>query len=472
MSKKNLKKVSLGHIPMLALWIGVWGLAILRLWVSWLGSLEESEAILISCAAHPAGGYVEGPCGMPLLYTLLLWLHSLFSDATLLHSIRWISPISSVLLSYCVWKIARRITARRPAVAFWSVVGVNFLPWVNLASLVADGALVTASILLLAIITGWNAVEPNKEESGRSPLLPWILFGIILALGTLFYYPIGFLLPIAMLLYLRLHGTQHFPWRGVLCAFGLLTLGWIIPISWNARHDWIQWSSVARSFDCYLVYGLNVSLSLWITLSALIVPPLVLLASSGIWWRRGMIFLLILAGASSVVVLIMPDKIILSGLPSPRGVKEVGELAHEIVALRTQRRDISGKEPILIASTPGLASLLGEKINTGYDELQGAPPVFVAESPSLNSSYSLWPSYADALVPAAKDILYTEEKTVSPFLGRKAFYITTEAANELPQTITGAFNAVGLLKEVPLLKNGKPVTVRIYQCDGYRALAL
>ena len=472
MSKKNSKKVSLGHLSMLTLWIGVWGLAIFRLWASWSGFMEESEAILISCAAHPAGGYVEGPCGVPLLYALPLWLHSMHPDASLLHSIRWISPVALLLLSYCVWKIARRMAIRRPAVAFWSVVGVNLLPWVNLASLVADGALLTASILLLAIVTGWNAVDPKKEGSGSPSLLPWIFFGIVLALGTLVYYPIGFLLPIAVVLSLRLHGTQQFPWKGFLCSFALLTIAWIIPISWNARHGWIQWSSVARSFDSYLISGFSISLSLWITLSALLVPALVLLASSGIWWRRGMIVMLILMGVSSVAVLMIPDSIIPGGLPSPSGVQGSWELAHEIVKLRTQRADSSGKEPLLIASTPGLASLLGQKISAGYREMPGAPPVFVAESPSLNSSYSLWPNYADAIVPAVKDILYTEEKTVSPFLGRNALYITTEAPNELPQTITGAFNAVVLLEEVTLLKNGKPVTVRIYQCDGYRALAL
>ena len=472
MLKKNSKKVSLGHLPMLALWVGVWAFAIVRLWVSWSGSLDEGEAILISCAGHPAGAYIEGPCGTPLLYALLLSLNKFFTDPTVSHSIRWISPVASLLLSYCIWKITRRMAPRRPAVAFWSVVGVNLLPWVNIASLVADGALVTASILLFAVVTGWNVLDTTKEASGWRSLLPWMIFGITLALATLFYYPIGLLLPIVMVLRLRQYGAQPFPWKGFLCSFFFLVLGWIFPLTWNVRHDWIQWSSVASSFAYYRIFGFSFSLTLLVTLSCLVVPPLVLLASLGIWWRRGMIILLILMGASSAALLLMPERVIPQDLPSPSGVQGVWELAQEIVGLQNQRSDHSGKKPLLIAATPGLASMLGQKIAESYSELPGAPSVFVAESPSLNSSYSLWPNYADAIIPAAKDILYSEEKSVSPFLGRNALYITTEAPNEIPQIIKGAFNSVGLLKEMFLVKHGKNQIIRIYQCEGYRSLSL
>ena len=90
----------------------------------------------------------------------------------------------------------------------------------------------------------------------------------------------------------------------------------------------------------------------------------------------------------------------------------------------------------------------------------------------MNSSYAFWPSYQDAVAAAAPDNLYTEEKSASPFLGRNALYITTESREELPQTITGAFGAVGLLKEMPITVNGRTQVVRIYQCEDYRTLSL
>jgi hypothetical protein len=70
------------------------------------------------------------------------------------------------------------------------------------------------------------------------------------------------------------------------------------------------------------------------------------------------------------------------------------------------------------------------------------------------------------------DALYTEEKSASPFLGRNALYLTRETRKELPQTITGAFGAVGLLEELPLDWNGHQVTLRVYQCEDYRGLPL
>ena len=90
----------------------------------------------------------------------------------------------------------------------------------------------------------------------------------------------------------------------------------------------------------------------------------------------------------------------------------------------------------------------------------------------MNSSYSLWPGYPDAVGAGIRDTLYTQEKTTSPFLGRNALYITTESKEELPQTITGAFGAVGLLQEIVLKINGREVPVRIYQCEDYRTLSL
>jgi hypothetical protein len=47
-----------------------------------------------------------------------------------------------------------------------------------------------------------------------------------------------------------------------------------------------------------------------------------------------------------------------------------------------------------------------------------------------------------------------------------------EPPGELPQTITGAFGAVGLLKEAPITWNGEQHKIRIYQCENYRTLAL
>ena len=173
----------------------------------------------------------------------------------------------------------------------------------------------------------------------------------------------------------------------------------------------------------------------------------------------------------SGLMLLVPS-VIPSAFPSPIGVQGIGGIAEEVLSLRKARPDAKGERSFLIASTPGLAALLGSEIRVDYPERPGAPPVFAAESPSLSSSYALWPSYPDAVAAGVVDTLYTEEKSASPFLGRNALYITTETKEELPQTITGAFGAVGLLKELPITWNGRPVTILIYQCEDYRTLSL
>jgi hypothetical protein len=449
-------------------------LTILRLIVANRGSLGEHEALLMACARHPSFGYVEGPCGVPLLTSALLGIKGMIG-VEIFPLLRCLPPLALLLLSWCLWQIARSMAHRDQGVAFWSVMGLNLLPWVNMASVVMDGSMVTASLILLSVASGLQAMNSGTKRKSNpvkkeSPM-PWILFGLSLGLTTLFYYPVGILLPMALVGGIIVNKKIEIPWSGMTIAFALLLLAWLPPLLWNARHDWIQRSSVAHGFDTYQIGNFELSLSVCIALSSLSLPVLIMLSGWNVWLRRGMLLLLLGAASMSAGILGMPS-LLPADYPSPLGVQGVDELAQVSLLLRKERTDSKGREPFLIAGSQGVASLLGDKIHIAYPELPGAPGVFVLESPSLDSSYALWPSYADATALATKDLLYTEEKTVSPFLGGNALYITTESMRELPQAITGAFEAVGLLKEIMLTKNGRPECVRIYQCEHYRSLSL
>ena len=437
-------------------------LTALRISVATDGSLNESEAFLGVCAAHPAGGYIEGAAGVPLLLSLL---HALGISGTV--ALRWISPLAVIPLSWCVWWIGRRVAPHRPAVALWALLGVNLLPTVNLASLVMNGAMVTATLILLSVVAGWNAALSH----GGATLRSWALFGVSLAVTTLFWQPVGILLPLAMAFRFVDQGAKGFPVKGFITALGLLLLGWIAPLGWNARHDWIGWSSVAPGFDAIYLGSYSLSLGLLVALCAVITPFVVRLIYVARGWAIAVLLFGVLMASVSGVVLLVPS-VIPQGLPSPVGVRGIGDVAEQVVVLRKERPDAKQRPSFLIASSPGLAALIGSRVDLEYSERPGAPSVFAAESPSLNSSYALWPSYPDAVAAGIEDTLYTEEKSASPFVGRNALYITTETKEELPQTITGAFSAVGLLKEVPITWNGRPVTVRIYQCEDYRTLSL
>ena len=437
-------------------------LTILRISVATSGALNEEEAFLSVCAAHPAGGYIEGAAGTPLL---LAFLHALGISGSA--ALRWISPLAVLPLSWAVWWIGRRVAPHRPAVALWAVLAVNLLPTVNMASLVMNGAVVTAALILLSLVAGWHAALSH----GGSVLRSWALFGISLAVTTLFWQPVGSMLLLALAYRFVDQGAKAFPVKGFIIAFGLLLLGWIAPLGWNARHDWIGWSSVAAGFDVIYLGSHTLSLGLLLALGAAITPFLVRLAYVARGWAIAILLFGAIMAAFSGVILLLPSAIP-EGLPSPLGVSGMGEVAEQVVSLRKDRLDPKQRASFLIASSPGLAALIGSRVDLEYPERPGAPSVFSAESPSLNSSYALWPSYPDAVAAGIEDTLYTEEKSASPFVSRNALYITTETKEELPQTITGAFGAVGLLKEVPVSWNGRTMTIRIYQCEDYRTLAL
>jgi len=458
MNKKHAAPPSKQSIPLAVLvWAAVLAISFLRLSVATGGAPTEQEAFLVACAGHPAGGYVEGVAGAPLLINLT---HAGFP------SLRWIPVLATLLLSWCVWWIGRRVAPHRPAVAYWSLLAVNVLPPVTLASLVMNGAAVTAALLLLAVVAGWHAVLSRGAALGS-----WALLGIALGAATLFWLPSGLILiPVLCGAFVR-RGILEFPWRGSLLALGFLILGWIAPLAWNAKNRWIGWYGVAPGWDALALGSHHLSLGLIVAVCALIVPWLVLLAFRSRVWSLAMLVLAVACASVSGLWLMIPGTIP-PGFPSPIGVRGVGDIAQAVTALQQQRPDSKGQPSFLIASTPGLAALLGSRITTGYPERPGAPSVFAAESPSMSSSYAFWPSYPDAVAAGKADNLYTEEKSASPFLGRNALYLTTESRGELPQTITGAFGAVGLLKELPIEMNGRTQTVRIYQCEEYRTLSL
>lgn len=462
MKGKNSKTQPVGASRTAMLIGAVAALTALRISVATGGAFNENEAFLSLCAAHPAGAYIEGAAGTPLLLALLKAF-----GVSGVAALRWVSPLALLPLSWAVWWIGRRVAPHRHAVAMWAVLGVNLLPPVTLASLVMNGAMITATLLLLSVVAGWHAALAR----GASGIGAWALFGGTLAVSTLFWQPVGWLLPVAVAFRFLNEGGKAFPWKGLVAAFGLLLIGWIAPLGWNARHDWVGWSSVAAGFDAITIGSRSLSLGLLVALCGVITPFLVRLAYVARGWAVSVMLFGAVMALGSGVMLVFPS-VIPSGLPSPLGVQGIGDLAGELLSLRRGRPDAKGEQSFLIASTPGLAALLGSKITVDYPERPGAPSVFAAESPSLNSSFSLWPSYPDAVAAGVVDALYTEEKSASPFLGRNALYITTETREELPQTITGAFGAVGLLKEVPLTWNGRPVTIRIYQCEDYHTLSL
>jgi len=90
------------------------------------------------------------------------------------------------------------------------------------------------------------------------------------------------------------------------------------------------------------------------------------------------------------------------------------------------------------------------------------PPVYVVESPIVESQFSLWPRY---------DRVGTEAISAgqNPFLGRTAFYITDRVEEAAPAILTGTFERTEMITACEVRQNGGVLrTLRIFALRDYR----
>lgn len=501
----------------------VLALTALRLFLAASGHLNEVEAYLLLCGHHLDWSFIEGPAGVPAL--MRFGTH--FLGTTPL-GVRLFAPLLLCVASFVMTSLARSLHGEK--VAWWSVIAFNFLPLTNAAALVMDGTIVMASCWIIAVGAAWRVIVSKKKS-----LSSWFCFGALLAIGTQFSYPIGLLLLVVVLWELFIDGKLS-SYAGVTAALCFLILGWMGPFFWNLQHDWLSWSNMTwRSFCSWhfpmleitspffwstlvflplLLVGIvellmqcriqkkisekekallalllvpfffyihelghgQAGYSWMLILLGLLLPGVVAFFQKKIWLKKSGIALL---GLSLLFSFLLSAGIFSSAnyfsywnLPSVRGVTGLQPIAVEILRWRVAQQDAAGKLPFVIAQSPGLAALLGSVLPITYSELSEAPPVFVPESPSLESQFQLWPHYAEATAPVTVNPLYTEEKVTSPFLNRDALYITSESAEKIPQTIHGAFASIEPLEEVKLKEQGRERKLTIYHCKGYQMLSL
>lgn len=516
-------------------WIILGLLTVIRLLFAGLGHFSETESYLLLCSHHLDWGFVEGPAGVPAL----IGLSRLLGNIPLL--IRLFSPLLLLGASSILWRWTMELCNRR--VAFWVVMIFNLLPLANAAGVVMEGTMVLLFVWLAALWLGWRLIV-NKTQKNK--ISSWLIFGIILAVGTQVTYQVGFLLPLVIVASLRCFQNETSDgsevmiisscWKkflGIIGASSILALSWLPIFWWNQQHDWLQFQSFTwDSFWAWPPLEEGYFQHLPLVWSLMVLLPLLIAGAcslSGIWnienpfflmvviplffclnelghgkvsfalillltalslplavdyfqqtkkrKRMGLIFSVLL-GVSSLLLLFgniatsANDESVWN-FSSASGVIGTEVIAKQLTQLRATYADTS-RPPFLIAETPGLAAILGAALPINYPERSGAPSLFIPESPALTSQFQLWPNYADATSENTNpDPLYTEEKSVSPFLGHDAFYITTEKLEEIPQTITGAFaSVVPLSVTFCLTKNGRPEQLNLYLCQHYQMLSL
>lgn len=507
------------------LWPALIIITIVRLAVASLGHYGETEAYFMLCAQHLDWGFVEGPAGVPAL----IKLGSIFSETSLL-GVRFFSPLMMFIASWMLWRLTRSLFQEEKKTAYWSVIAFNLLPLANTASVVMDGTMIITSFWIIAVHSSWRLLSPERE---KFEMIQWIFFGLLLAVATQFSYAIGWFLPVVCIWIFLIRGFQWKSSLGAGIAFLLLLLGWLGPLWWNTHHDMIQWSSItwgsfwsweAPSLDKFttspvlwfmpllipfFLLGLfffttrhcgkrkNISflllvlvplifyigalghhqsgLPLLLAIIALLLPGTVCFFLKNTLMKKTGIGILSLSAIFSLALMsrfFSPSANTSWSIPSPRGITGVQQVAVELLRLRTINADSSGHTAFIIAATPGLAALIGMSLPITYPEIEGAPSVFIPESPALTSQFHYWPHYADATTKATSDPLYTEEQASSPFLTKNALYIAPAAQKDLPETMLRSFASITPLTQITLKCDNQELPLLIYLCQDYQMMSL
>lgn len=259
-----------------------------------MAAMTRSKAATAEITWHPAAPVRSPHQGLCLLIALLLLAVSIAQRLWFLidncpfdlsgdeaHYWEWSrhldwsyyskGPLVAWLIALGRWLLAdwsvkcvgnESLAVRIPAVLLSSLTGLGIYilalrtlrsPWKALGSLAltatipitAAGAVLMTIDAPLATAWVWTLVCIHSGLS-RDRLWPWLVAGILIALGTLAKFNMVFIYAVMALLLtleptLRQFWTRPGPWLAALLGL----LGWVPIIIWNAQHGWVSVRHVA-----------------------------------------------------------------------------------------------------------------------------------------------------------------------------------------------------------------------------------
>lgn len=477
-----------------------------------LVGLEEPsprEAYYYLCSQQPASAYFDGPAGTAFLTGLLRAINS--SDLLW----RLSGPFWALAASAACFALVRRFAdANRAALA---VLALNVLPVFNECAVRVRPELPALTFVALGLLFSWKAFE---KLTGAS-VFYWAAAGLFFGVASFFSY--AAIVVIAGVALFTLCSPKH---RRLVDFAGLFVLIAVpVPIvwpamQWNAEQDWIPiaggtfqtlwmfsfkgfWFAFQRlifAFSPFFLAGLFLAFVLcWRECRGHLRPRFVFLATLPF---VGLCVYYSLRGEDPVFFLLLASSILLLKATEWASAQPYGRiilgasflLAMVMTGFTTQKvyqegegwgrvaaevkktfleKSANGEDGLfLIGGTEATASALGYALRDDLIPPAGHPAVYVRESQDISSQFGLWPGY-DNFVETGKvvDEYFTEQKGENPFVGRSALYISHESANDVPQTIKAAFEAVTLLETLPPC--GKdPEPLYIYYCLHYQTLPL
>ena len=204
----------------------------------WFGAnleLSPDESYHYLWAQHPDVSYYSKGPGVALA---ILAGTSMFGSNEF--GVRFFSPLLGFCTSILVYLLGRKLS--REKVAFWSVIGLNFLPLFNI-----EAVLITVDSLSLffwaaALYTFWLAIERSPQFS-----IFWPVTGIVIGLGFLCKYENALGL-VSILLFLLVVPKYRSELRRSNVYIFLLCFApsLVPPILWNLQHDWLGLEQLSR----------------------------------------------------------------------------------------------------------------------------------------------------------------------------------------------------------------------------------
>ena len=195
--------------------------------------LSEDEAYQWLWSKHPALCYFSKPAGIAFIQ---LAGTAIGGDTNF--GVRFFSPLFAAILSLLVFRFLTREASARTA--FWMLIVTFAVPMLSVGSVVMtiDPPLVLC--WMWAVIAGWRAVQAEGKTRD------WLVVGLAMGLGVLckqsaVYQVVCWGIFFALYPASRIHLRRPGPWL----ALGMLVLGTLPMLVWNAQHGWITAHHVA-----------------------------------------------------------------------------------------------------------------------------------------------------------------------------------------------------------------------------------